>query len=441
MADVVRVMLQMKQTQFLAAASFGPVEAAPSIGIGKVEGVQVDHAFAPVPLPSGPIPALSGSNEFAAWSEQTPTYIMRATVAAEALDRFRDAVQSDKQIVGAFSDPVIQPITTCPNGPIGTDVDVANALAVGQLASMGLDGAGVRVVVVDTGLNIPYLYARGKHPTFDSQLSWGPQPGMPLGNIAVNHGTMCAFDICIAAPNCILVDHAVLASPPHTGPVISGLLSDAVKSYGVLLTWITQGPGTFAGTQQAPPLVVNNSWGMFNPSWDFPVGDPMNYSDNPQHPFNIIAGTLDSAGADLLFAAGNCGAECPDNRCQGAINNGIYGANSSAAVTCVAGVTVQGDRLGYSTRGPGHLVQAKPDIASFAHFAGSGVYPSDGGTSAATPVLTGVIAAVRKLFPPGRVSTAEMRELLRSCAGQSFSYELGYGIIDVSRLLSELQNA
>ena len=34
--------------------------------------------------------------------------------------------------------------------------------------------------------------------------------------------------------------------------------------------------------------MVSNSWGMFDPAWDFPVGHPGNYSDNPNHPFNII---------------------------------------------------------------------------------------------------------------------------------------------------------
>jgi hypothetical protein len=63
--------------------------------------------------------------------------------------------------------------------------------------------------------------------------------------------------------------------------------------------------------------VVNNSWGMFNPTWDFPVGDPQNYSDNPNHPFNIIVASLEAAGADILFAAGNCGPGMPRHAVSG----------------------------------------------------------------------------------------------------------------------------
>ena len=43
-------------------------------------------------------------------------------------------------------------------------------------------------------------------------------------------------------------------------------------------------------------MVVNNSGGMLHPSWNFPVGDPGNYSDNPNHPFNRIVGAVNGLG-------------------------------------------------------------------------------------------------------------------------------------------------
>jgi hypothetical protein len=226
----------------------------------------------------------------------------------------------------------------------------------------------------------------------------------------VDHGTMCAYDVCIAAPACTLVDHAVLTSQTTGGSVMEGLLSDAVQAYGVLLSYMSRAPQPFAGDHTPRTLIVNNSWGMFHPSWDFPVGDPQNYNDNPEHPFNIIVGSLEAAGADILFAAGNCGTECPDDRCQGVTNAGIFGANSSPAVTCVAGVvTSNRDRIRYSTKGPGRLERKKPDVASFTHFAGSGVYAADGGTSAATPAAAGVVAAVRRAME-GRRPRREARD-------------------------------
>src|SRR5699024_6041208 len=150
------------------------------------------------------------------------------------------------------------------------------------------------------------------------------------------------------------------------GTIMEGILSDAIRAYRHLLDVMNapRRPG------DSRSLVVNNSWGMFHPSWDWPVGHPANYSDNPNHPFNIIVATLERAGADILFAAGNCGADCPDGRCQGVTTKTIYAANSSPAVTCVAGVDTTKTRVGYSAIGPGRLTQRKPDISGYTHFQG-----------------------------------------------------------------------
>ena len=59
-------------------------------------------------------------------------------------------------------------------------------------------------------------------------------------------------------------------------------------------------------------LVVSNSWGMFHPSWDFPPPEiQATILNNPNHPFNRIVGALEQLGADILFAAGNCGLQLP----------------------------------------------------------------------------------------------------------------------------------
>jgi subtilisin family serine protease len=370
------------------------------------------------------------------------TYVVRATVNPDQVDQFIERARNDPQVAGVFGDPRIQAIgTVCPLGPVGTDEDVEELLLVDELRARGMTGSGVRVVIVDTGINRPYLREQGKRPRYSKSLSWGPRRGLPLGEMPVDHGTMCAYDVCIAAPYCTLVDHALLVSEAEGGSVMDGFLSDAVASYGVLLSYMSRASSPFAGDNAPRTLVVNNSWGMFHPSWDFPVGHESNYSDNPEHPFNLIVASLEAAGADILFAAGNCGEECPDGRCGDATRAGIYGANSSAAVTSVAGVVVTGDRIGYSTKGPGRLTNKKPDIASYTHFAGSGVYQADGGTSAATPVATGVVAAIRRRYPSSVLSPADLRQMLRDTAGGSYSRELGFGIINVAKLLKELGQA
>ena len=311
-----------------------------------------------------------------------------------------------------------------------------------------LDGQGVLVAIVDSGVNMAYLNSRGKNPRFDAARSWSVDPiNLPPGSSPVDHGTMCAFDACIAAPNCTLLDIALLRpiSAPPGGSLMEGLLSDAILAYRHLLDVMNapRRPG------DSRSLVVNNSWGMFNTSWDFPPGDPRNYSDNPNHPFNRIVRTLERAGADILFAAGNCGEICPDGRCNGQTNQGIYGANSSEVVLSVAGVDTTKVRVGYSTAGPGRLADRKPDISGFTHFRGSGVYPADGGTSAACPVVAGVVAAVRSNRPynpdDDDTSPGAIRSLLTSTAEDlgvtGYDYKHGYGVINGSALVDKLISA
>src|SRR5438445_80577 len=192
--------------------------------------------------------------------------------------------------------------------------------------------------------------------------------------------------------------------------------------------------------------VVNNSWGLFDRASDAPIGSPENYSANPDHPFNQITGALVAAGADVFFAAGNCGADCPDKGC-GAGDRGpgasIHGANSHPDVVTVAAVTVTDRRLGYSSQGPGALYSRKPDLAGLSHFKGSGIYPADGGTSAASPVAAGVAAALRQARPADRLAPAQLKGLLqrtaRDLGGDGWDYDLGYGVIDAAAAVKALR--
>jgi subtilisin family serine protease len=194
-------------------------------------------------------------------------------------------------------------------------------------------------------------------------------------------------------------------------------------------------------------LVVSNSWGMFSPSWDFPVGHPGNYSDNPAHPFNVIVGSLEAEGVDILFAAGNCGRECPDGRCQFHTNQRpICGANSHPKVLCIAGIDYRKRRIGYSSQGPGRLDAQKPDVSACTAFIGSRVYPGgDGGTSAACPVAAGVVAAVRSKYPSARISPAKLRALIYKTAedlgGTGYDPDYGWGAISPRKLAEKLAKA
>ena len=299
-----------------------------------------------------------------------------------------------------------------------------------------MTGSGVPVAVVDTGINEGHLRAKGRSYPFDVANSFTPQgvTTMP-GQHPVDHGTMCAYDVGIAAPDAMLLDHAVLQSQKQGEPAMEGLLSDAVLSYGQLVDFLNGQPS------DSRRLVVTNSWGMYSPAWDFPPGAVGNYSDNPRHAFNLIVGTLEDAGADILFAAGNCGRECPASKCEFQ-ELPICGANSHPDVLSVGGIDVEQERVGYSSQGPGRLAREKPDLCAYTHFDGSGVKGPDSGTSASCPVLAGVIAAVRTRLSADVLSPAQLRSLVTQTASDlgapGYDYDYGWGAIDTDGLLARL---
>ncbi|QDV34175.1 S8 family serine peptidase [Tautonia plasticadhaerens] len=435
-----RVIVELRYNPGLADTAFagGPGGRLDPESVPRLDGVTFDERFPPTALP-GREPGTRAESSYVSCpvdrlvEPERSTYIVRAEVD----ERMIDALRADENVVGVFSDPPIEPIqASCPGWHVGSYHDVERLLCASGMRSIGMDGLGVLVAIVDTGINMAHLKARGKTPSLDAARSWAPEAGLPTpGDSPVDHGTMCAYDACIIAPKCTLLDIALLACSARS---LTTLLSDAVRAFRHLFDVMVPPVHRWASHS----MVVNNSWGMFKPSFDFPPGGPGNYSDNPNHPFNRIVGDLEWAGADILFAAGNCGPECPDSRCE-VTSNTIYGANGHPSVLCVAGVDTSQTRLGYSSVGPGRLTRAKPDVSGYTHFRGSGVYPSDGGTSAATPVVAGVVAAVRSKRPyrPGNPAThpAAIRALITSTAEDlgpaGFDFEHGFGVVNGCALL------
>jgi len=444
------LLIEMAPAPELADAASSALWAGPeaaeavaaAAALPPLPGVQLDTSYPPTQLPGRQAaersddPTDTALEMFALTLEpEQSTYLVRAFVEEDEAEATAERLREREDVVGVYADPEVKPTIVCPgSAAVGTDADVERLLCTAALHAAGADGTGVLVAIVDTGLNVAYLNSRGKTPAFDSTRSWSVAAGTVPGAVPVNHGTMCAYDVCIAAPKCTLIDVALLRPFTATPSGFAAFLSDAVRAYRHLVEIMLEEkrPGGFRS------LVVNNSWGMFDPAWDFPPGDAGNYSDNPNHPFNLIVGDLARAGADILFAAGNCGPDCPDGRCGGHTSNAIYGANGHGSVLCVAGVDVTKTRVGYSTVGPGRLTHNKPDISSYTHFRGSGVYPADGGTSAATPVAAGVVAAVRSRLPydPATPSThpAAIRTLLTTTAedlgSAGYDFRHGFGVID-----------
>jgi len=432
------------------------LDALPS---AELPGFSIDRHFPPTSVPLVSRPSLAAGTRAEAEDPfdvrfksqivsdpfRTP-YLVRGVLADDV-----DVPELVGQglVRAVYADAAIEPCpTTCgSHPPLGSSADVARLLSVDRLSREGMTGEGVLIAIVDTGINLAHLKSRELTPRIDEARSWEPfgTPGDPF-KYNVSHGTMCAFDALIAAPHATLIDIPVLlsrrAAAPGESPV-GGLLSDAILAYSHLMR-VMQALSNDA--QEFHSLVVSNSWGIFTPNSDLPTGHPGNYTDNLQHPFNRLVATLESLGADIMFAAGNCGSECPDGRCGWqAGQSTIAGANSHPAVLCVGGVDVTGNLVGYSSTGPGRLADRKPDVTGFTHFAGSGVWPADSGTSAACPVVAGVVAATRSRLRTvrgsGPASPSGVRDLIRKSAlergNTGFDYAYGWGIINGARL-SEL---
>lgn len=441
----INVMIQMRHTKELKNALTAMKLSASSVPSIDIPGFSLDESYTPAKIPNRvPQEVIEGTEvgKFFSYDArpEVSTYIIRGEVENQAaLNRLTKKMVKDPNVVGVFSDAKMSAIQVCPENAVGNYKDVAKLLKTSELQENGMDGSNVMVVIVDTGFNMEYLQSMGVEAKIDKDNSWSPLQEVVLGpgKYPKDHGTMCAFDASIAAPNCTLLDYALLRSQTPGSSEMDGLLSDAVKAFSKLLDLLSS-----SGSNK-PSMVVNCSWGMFHPSWDLPVGDPGNYSDNPNHPFNLIVESLDDAGADILFAAGNCGKKCPDNRCDGVTNKPIYGANSHDSVLCVAGVTIKKSLLGYSSQGPGRLSKNKPDISAYTHFEGSGVYPDgDGGTSAACPVATGVIAAIRSVHSPSDMTPAQLRNIVRrnsdDLGKRGFDYKYGFGLINPMKIVDAI---
>lgn len=380
--------------------------------------------------------------------DQSADFVIRAFFEAESVEAVPDEVSGTR----IFADPLIEPFAYCGTAAQGTIGDVKNALNTAALSSKQLDGDGVAVAVVDTGINLAHLISQlGSGVKFDFANSWRPtglttQPG----SHSVGHGTMCAYNVLAAAPKATLIDVPALSVSAPGGTVTGRSLSTALQAFSYLLSnyAVAFAPG---GIHQYKGLVITNSWGIYHPSWDFPTGHPGRYCDNPQHPFASIVKALTSAGADIAFAAGNCGEQCPNNRCQSRTSETIMGANSYAEVLTVAACLVTNqERLGYSSQGPsiaGMPMQNKPDLTGFAHFIGSktdGNNSPDSGTSTACPIAAGCVAALRSRLSPAIFPPANLIAQLQGTAKQpngtasGWNADYGWGIIDPLSCASSL---
>ena len=149
---------------------------------------------------------------------------------------------------------------------VGTSSDVQQKLDFQTLQNNGLDGSGVALAIVDSGIykpRIERLLGDALKPirpiSLDANNSWRPL-GLVTepGEHRVGHGTMCAYDALIAAPKATLLDFPMLLARPVADHHSTSMVDAAMLAYFYLaITWAS---GSFDA------LVVSNSWGIFHPS-------------------------------------------------------------------------------------------------------------------------------------------------------------------------------
>ena len=338
-------------------------------------------------------------------------------------DTSGDIVESASGGSGA-GDAGPQRVDCRPYRSAATIDDIRSLLGVEHIWAEGFTGDGVAVGILDEGVN------GSVYPVTDGFVRPGaPQPGAaPI----TSHGSMCAADVLIAAPDARLYDYPFLGQPRSGGALA---MFQAVLAHRAL-------DGT--------PHLTNSSYGFTAvPSRrEFPRHEI--WDEN--HPINRKVREVVASGAPAFFAAGNCGADCPSGNCYSSgIGPGqsIHAANSLTDVITIAAVNSRHERIGYSSQGPGMFERQKPDLAAYSHiFANFGpgrpggtAQPFDNGTSAATPVACGVGALLLGAFPdatPERLRSALARGGVRVVEAD-WDPDLGRGVVNARRAYEALR--
>ena len=409
----------------------GPGES-PTFAMGTARGISLpgfnlDEEFEPVSLES----TAGGMGGMDAPSVET--YIVRGTVKDE---QEVEALRAMPEVAEVWPDTPIAPfpdwesdlqpedspaaapcpIPPCdcsPLTPKGNMADVANYLGVDQIWAAGFRGTGIVVGVLDSGITaqgrpvkagetsrrIPRVIGGWPSDWGTESAKWG------------DHGNMCATDVLGMAPDAQLYDMRIAGSGGSPGTI-----SRALQAFN----WAINRHRTH-GT----PHVLTNSWGIYKESWD------RTYARNPNHPFTRKVVEAINEGILVLFAAGNCGATCASGKCGTDVGPGksIWGANGHPQVMTVGAVNKNEQLIGYSSQGPAALDPNKPDFCSISHF--TGYNNSDNGTSAATPILAGVVALLKQA--KASLNQSQCKSVLKATAKDigptGFDQHSGAGIV------------
>lgn len=165
------------------------------------------------------------------------------------------------------------------------------------------------------------------------------------------------------------------------------------------------------------------------------------------HPLNReVSRACEHSGIDVVFGAGNCGTFSGSLRCgkreRGECRS-IWGANAHPGVVTVGAISAYDSWMGYSSQGPAPWGGAKkPDLVAPSQFREDDVAAViNSGTSAATAVTAGVMAAMRSNptadWGPKAISPAALKAAMIASAhdqGGIWNDRTGHGLLDAKSL-------
>jgi len=321
----------------------------------------------------------------------------------------KDALDSILRRLGRSSPPDVSEPSI--EADASTDLEW-HLQAVGIRTGQNFLGNGVKVAVLDTGLDLA-------HPDFAGRVSAANcrsfVPGMPTVNDGNGHGTHC----------CGLVNGPV---SPHSGRRY-GAAPGAELLVGKVLD--DGGSGYDSG------IIASIAWaaGAGARVISLSLGSPRRVGSPSAVAYEHIARRLARAGLDCLLvaAAGNESrrslrrlapvgnpAACPSFLAVAAVDRSRRVADFSCA---------QLDRVGtLELSAPGVAVRSSVPTALVS--AGADPYAAFSGTSMATPIVAGV-AALWRQTSPALTSVELWRELVRRARSLGPRRDYGFGMVQV----------
>lgn len=276
----------------------------------------------------------------------------------------------------------------------------------------GFDGKGVKVAVLDTGIDSGHLDISGQ---LDEAVSFVPGEDVTDRH---GHGTHVASTV-------LGTGAASNGTKKGVAPGSRLLVGKVLSNQGSGQTsWVIEGMEWAAKNAK----VINMSLGSSEPS-DGKTDDPMSQAVN-----RLSAET----GALFVIAAGNQGGE------------GRIGSPGAADSALTVGAVDKSDRLAnFTSMGPrtGDM-GLKPDLsapgvgivaARSQYSSGTGLYKSLSGTSMATPHVAGAAAIIAQRHPDW--TGAQIKDALMSSTKQLDGltpYQIGTGRVDVVAALGDL---